>query len=242
MAVGALWRALADLVLPASCAGCGGSGPTLRHEVCADCARAVESLRAAPTRPDPAPDGLPACVALGAYDGLLRELILAFKERGRHRLARPLGALLAEAVATTADPRRPLLLLYVPDTAAAARARHGDHMRGLARAAAERLREAGRQAAVAAPLRALPKADSAHLSSAQRAASAAGAFALRRGAVQRARRAVPGSVTVLLDDIVTTGATLAAASVLLESAGMRVDVCVTLAATRRYLSQRAIWP
>ncbi|WP_144121980.1 ComF family protein [Catellatospora sichuanensis] len=240
MPVGALLQALVDLVLPASCAGCGESAQPLRYEVCADCARVVESLRAAPTRPDPAPDGLPACVALGAYDGRLRELILGFKERGRHRLARPLGALLAEAVAATAAPGRPLLLLYVPDTAEAARARHGDHMLRLARAAAQRLREAGRQAGVAAPLRALPKADSAHLSSAQRAAGAAGAFVLRGGAVERARRAAPGSVTVLLDDIVTTGATLAAASVLLDSAGLRVDACVALAATRRYLPQRAI--
>ncbi|MEU8000245.1 phosphoribosyltransferase family protein [Catellatospora sp. NPDC049111] len=242
MPVGALWQALADLVLPTSCAGCGGSGLALRHEVCADCARAVESLRAAPTRPDPAPAGLPACVALGAYDGRLRELILAFKERGRHRLARPLGALLAEAVAASAAPDRPLLLLYVPDTAEAARARHGDHMRALARCAAERLREAGRRVELAAPLRTLPKADSAHLSSAERAAGASGAFTLRRGPLEDARRAVPGSVTVLLDDIVTTGATLAAASSLLAGVGVRVDTCVTLAATRRYLPHRAIWP
>ncbi|MEV0457129.1 ComF family protein [Catellatospora methionotrophica] len=242
MPVGALWQALADLVLPASCAGCGRSEQALRHEVCATCARAVEALRASPTRPDPAPDGLPACVALGAYDGALRELILAFKERGRHRLARPLGALLAEAVAATAGPGRPVLLLYVPDTAAAARARQGDHMRQLARAAADRLREAGRQAAVAAPLRALPKADSAHLTSAQRAVAAVGAFVVRRGAVEQARRAAPGSVTVLLDDIVTTGSTLAAASCLLAEARIHVDACVTLAATRRYPAQRAIWP
>lgn len=240
MPVGALWQALADLVLPASCAGCGGSGQELRQEVCAACVRAVEALRAAPTRPDPAPAGLPTCVALGAYDGELRELILAFKERGRHRLARPLGALLAEAVAAAVAPSRPLLLLYVPDTAEAARARHGDHMRRLARWAADRLREAGRQTELAAPLRALPKADSAHLSSAQRAAGAAGAFVLRRPAVERIRRTAPGSATVLVDDIVTTGATLAAASSLLAGAGVRVDACVALAATRRYLPHRAI--
>jgi predicted amidophosphoribosyltransferase len=236
-----LWQALADLVLPASCAGCGRSGDPLRHEVCAACAAAVGSLRAAPTRPDPPPPGLPACVALGAYAGELRELILAFKERGRHRLARPLGALLAEAVAAATPPGAPVLLLYVPDTAAAARARHGDHMRLLARAAAARLREAGRSAAVAAPLRALPKADSAHLTSAQRAAGAAAGFVLRSRGIERVRRTAPGCVTMLLDDIVTTGSTLAAASELLAGAGVRVDGCVTLAATRRIQPQRAIW-
>lgn len=240
MPAATLWQALADLVLPASCAGCGRSGQPLRWEVCGDCAAAVQALRAAPTRPDPAPPGLPACVALGDYGGELRELILSFKERGRHRLARPLGALLAEAVAA-AVPDAPVLLLYVPDTAAAARARHGDHLRALTRAAAARLREAGRSALVAAPLLALPKADSAHLTSAQRAAAAAGGFALRSRGIERVRRAAPGSVTLLLDDIVTTGSTLAAASELLAGAGVRVDGCVVLAATRRIPPQRAIW-
>ena len=89
--------------------------------------------------------------------------------------------------------------------------------------------------------RALPKADSVHLSAAQRASGAAGAFALRPGALERVRRAAPGSVTVLLDDIVTTGATLAAAAALLAGAGVRVDACVTLAATRRIAPQREIW-
>ncbi|BCJ70882.1 hypothetical protein CS0771_04260 [Catellatospora sp. IY07-71] len=228
-------------MLPASCAGCGRDGEPLRSEVCATCAATVQALRAAPTRPDPPPPGLPPCVALGDYAGELRELILAFKERGRHRLAAPLGALLAEAVAASTPPSAPALLLYVPDTAAAARARHGDHMRLLARAAAARLREAGRSASVAAPLVALPKADSAHLSSAQRAAAAAGGFALRSRGIADVRRAAPGSVTLLLDDIVTTGSTLAAASELLAGAGVRVDGCVVLAATRRIPPQRAIW-
>ncbi|GAA1637528.1 ComF family protein [Catellatospora bangladeshensis] len=241
MPAATLWQALADLVLPASCAGCSREGQPLRLEVCGDCAAAVQALRAAPTRPDPPPPGLPPCVALGDYAAELRELILSFKERGRHRLARPLGALLAEAVAATVPPSAPVLLLYVPDTTAAARARHGDHLRALTRAAADRLREAGRVVAVAAPLRALPKADSAHLSSAQRAAAAAAGFAMRSRGMADVRRAAPGSVTLLLDDIVTTGSTLAAASELLAGAGVRVHGCVVLAATRRIPPQRAIW-
>ena len=48
--------------------------------------------------------------SLGPYAGVLRETLLAYKERGRHRLARPLGALLAEVVAGAVGTPRPLLL------------------------------------------------------------------------------------------------------------------------------------
>lgn len=233
-----LWSALTDLVLPAHCAGCALSGQQLTHDVCPACAAAVQRLRAAPTRPTPAPPGLPPCTALGQYGGELRELLLAFKERGRHRLARPLGALLAEAVATAVDPNAPVLLIYVPDRADAARARHGDHMRALARHAAARLRQANRRVVVAAPLRALPKLDSSTLTSAQRAEAVAGRFELRAGRLADAHRAAAGSVVILLDDIITTGVTLAAATQSLRDAGVRVDACVTLAATHRYALPR----
>ena len=56
-----------------------------------------------------------------------------------------------------------MVLVPVPATAAAVRARHGDHMHRLARRAAADLRRDGYDAAVATPLRALPRADSAEL-------------------------------------------------------------------------------
>jgi predicted amidophosphoribosyltransferase len=80
---------LVDLVLPGGCAACGRAGTPLRYGVCAGCVIAVARLRPHPTRPEPAPAGLPPCVALGDYAGVLRELVLAYKDRGRHRLARP---------------------------------------------------------------------------------------------------------------------------------------------------------
>ncbi|WP_425455318.1 ComF family protein, partial [Allorhizocola rhizosphaerae] len=122
-------------MMPAACAACGESEERLSWEVCGRCAAAVDRLRAGPTRPTPAPDGLPPCFALGEYGGELRELIIGYKDRGRHRLAHPLGALLAEVVATALPGDGPVLVLFVPDTGAAARERYGDHMRRLARAA-----------------------------------------------------------------------------------------------------------
>ena len=223
-----LWATLADLVLPNPCAACGRSGEPLTLDVCAACVRAIEGLRAFPTRPTPAPPGLPPCYALGEYGGELRELILGYKERGRHRLSLPLGALLAEAIATAA-PDGVLPLVYVPDTGGAARRRHGDHMRELALHAAEALRRAGRSTVVVNALKVRSSADSAELDSGGRAQAAQGKFAPRRGLPAR------GEV-ILVDDIITTGSTLAAAAAALRHAGLDVRACVALAATQLRVS------
>lgn len=218
---------LADLVLPHPCAGCDRRGVRLTAEVCAECVAAVEVLRPKPVRPIPAPPGLPPCFAFGDYAGELRELILAFKERGRHRLAGPLGALLAEVIAFAVDG--PVTLIYIPDTPGAARRRYGDHMRRLAVMAAARLRKAGRPAVAAGALKARGGADSAHLDAGQRRLAALDKFTLKRVPD------TPGKV-LLIDDIITTGSTLASAAETLREAGVDVRGCVALAATHRTVS------
>ncbi|MDO3701044.1 ComF family protein [Micromonospora sp. C28SCA-DRY-2] len=227
--VGALWADLADLVLPADCAGCRERRPGLRHGVCPACAGLLQALRPRPARPTPAPPGLPPCVALGPYAGPLRETLLAYKEHGRHGLARPLGGLLAEVVATALGGPRPVTLVPVPDTAAAARARYGDHLGRLARHCAYRLRRAGWPVRVSRPLRALPRPDSVTLDSAGRAAAAESAFRSRG----RVPPAPPGTAVVVLDDIVTTGATIAAVSRELVATGLSPTVAAVLAATEK---------
>ncbi|HEX5540736.1 MAG TPA: phosphoribosyltransferase family protein [Micromonospora sp.] len=229
-----IWADLADLVLPVECAGCRGSGRRLRHGVCVSCQSFLSALRPDSVRPTPAPAGLPPCVALGGYDGVLRELLLSYKERGRHGLARPLGFLLAEVVAAALQSdRRPVLLIPVPATAKAVRQRYGDHLWRLSRYTAGRLRAAGWPVMLAQPLRALPRPDSALLDSAGRAAASATAFRLRAGRLPALRRAVSGRSVIMLDDIVTTGATLSSVSRLLVTAGVQVEAAALLAATRR---------
>src|SRR5687768_13175270 len=147
---------LADLVLPGACAGCGAERVRLTYGTCAACVAVLESLRPRAASPTPPPVGFPACVAVGAYTGPLRGALLAYKEKGRHRLAGPLGTLLAGAVAAIAPPDRPVTLVPVPSTAAARRERYGDHMARLADHAARRLRAAGYRVNVVQPLRALP--------------------------------------------------------------------------------------
>jgi len=221
---------LVDLVLPGDCAACGSEVGLAG--VCTACL-AVLAEPPAETRPTPAPEGLPRCIAVGGYDGRLRELILAYKERGHRGLASPLGDALAAAVNTGVRASRPLALVPVPATASAMRARHGDHMLRLAQRAARRLRERGRPIGVVTALRALPRTDSAHLDRRARAANARTAFVLRPSRVAAVRSAAEAGVqVVLLDDVLTTGATLAAVAHVLADAGVPVEFAATVAATR----------
>jgi predicted amidophosphoribosyltransferase len=222
--------ALVDLVLPSDCAGCGK--PPLAGGVCGACAAILDGP-AAPAHPTPAPAGLPPCVAVGDYEDPLRELILAYKERGRRGLAGPLGRALAGAVRTGWPlPDTPVALVPVPSTAAAVRERHGDHMLRLARETASWLGRVDVEAAVVTPLRARPRADSTHLSRGARAEAAQSAFTLRRGDWPGLRRVTDTGAVVLLDDVLTTGSTLAAVANLLLTADIPVTFAATLAVTR----------
>jgi predicted amidophosphoribosyltransferase len=223
---------LADLLLPTACAGCAADRVPLRHGACAECAARLEALRPFRTAPTPPPPGMPPCVAVGPYAGPLRGALLAYKEKGRHRLARPLGALLATAVAGLAPRGRAVVLIPVPSTAAAARERHGDHMTRLATHAVRRLRAAGWDACVSQPLEALPRPDSTSLTVSGRRSAAESSLRIRRSRIPVLRRATPRKGTlVVVDDIVTTGATLAAVASRLEEAKMQVVGAAVLAAT-----------
>ncbi len=199
-----LRAALTDLVLPRTCAGCGVPGAAL----CRSCAALLAAPRAA--APRRVPWGFPPTAAAGAYAGPVRPTVLAFKDRGRAELAGPLGAALALAVAAVVaavpGPAGPVLLVPVPSSRAALRARGRDHVRELTVRAVRELRAAGLPAAGTRLLSRRGRVrDSAGLSVGQRRANLAGTFALRRP--------VPaGPLLVLVDDVVTTGATLTEAA------------------------------
>lgn len=224
--------ALVDLVVPAPCAGCGAFGA---RSLCPECASQLTA--GAPVRPRGAHPELPACWSAATYDGPVRALILAYKERGERALAAPLGAALARVVLSGLDrapPNWPLVLVPVPSTAAAVRARQGDHMLRLARHTAAALARRGWAVTVATPVRALPRVDSAHLGRWERADAAWTAFAPSRGKRSSRRSPWPpgDAVVVLLDDVLTTGATLAAMARQLAALGAPVAFAATVAATR----------
>ncbi|MGY1693478.1 ComF family protein [Geodermatophilus sp. SYSU D00814] len=223
----ALAAALADLVLPRTCAGCGVPGPVL----CRRCGALLTRPReAAPRR---VPWGMPPTVAAGAYAGPVRPAVVAFKERGRAELAGPLGAALALAAGVHAAllPGRPLLLVPVPPSRAALRARGRDHVRELAVAAVAELRAAGVDARQARLLARTGRVrDSAGLGAAERRANLAGTFTARRAAVPS------GAVLVVVDDVVTSGATLTQAAAALTAIRRDGDVpllAAVVAATPR---------
>ncbi|WP_190202699.1 ComF family protein [Streptomyces fumanus] len=211
------WRDLTDLVLPADCAGCGGP----RTVLCPGCRAVLSGTGPCRVRPVPEPAGLPVVYAAARYADEARAVLLAHKERGALALAAPLGAALAGAVRAAteptapvasgvADPRRPVLLVPVPSARRAVRARGHDPARRIALAAAGELRRTGRPARVAAVLRQRRAvADQSGLGSRERLDNLLGALTVVPGGAGLLRA---GGPVVLVDDVMTTGASLTEAA------------------------------
>ena len=223
-----LARAAADLALGAACAGCSREPGLL----CARC-RALLAGPARPVAPDPVPPGLPAVHAVAAYAGPVRTVIAQHKEGGRLGLARPLGEALARAAGGTLDRGGEsvrAVLVPVPSRPGSARRRGHDPLLRAARRAATDLRRAGGSVSVVPALaHCRVVADQAELGYAERRANLAGALRVRAAAVPL----LAGATVVLVDDVLTTGATLAEARRALEAAGPTVAGAAVVAATVR---------
>ncbi|MFP1626823.1 ComF family protein [Streptomyces sp. 5K101] len=209
------WREISGLVLPVACGGCGRP----RTELCERCAGALYGRPARRARPVPEPEGLPVVHAAAAYTDAVRAVLLAHKERGATGLSRPLGRALAGAVRASAGarvaPYGALLLVPVPSARRAVRARGHDPARRIALAAAAELRGTGCPAQVLPVLRQhRPVADQAGLTARERLVNLSGALRLRQGAA----RLLKGGTAVLVDDLMTTGASLVEAARALSAA------------------------
>ncbi|MCK8438872.1 ComF family protein [Streptomyces sp. D2-8] len=214
------WQDLTDLVLPGECGGCG----VPRTVLCARCRAVLSGAAVHRVRPVPEPPGLPAVHAAARYADEVRAALLAHKERGALALAGPLGVALAGAVraalqgtsaaagaeaAWSRGGRAPVLLVPVPSGRRAVRARGHDPARRIALAAASELRRGGLPARVAGVLRQRRAvADQSGLNSRQRRDNLTGALAVAPGGA----RVLSGGPVVLVDDVMTTGASLAEAA------------------------------
>lgn len=197
---------LAAFLLAASCAGCGEPGALL----CGRCRRAVTADPQAGTTPR----GMAFRAAL-PFEGVTARCIRRLKGEGDTFLARPLGAALGEVLLPAMTPMT--WVVPVP-TARAAFRRRGYRVPELL------LRRAGVE-----PQRVLTRAAG---TTEQKRLGAAAREENVRGAM-RARRSGRGAETLIVDDVVTTGATLDEAARALEEAGFRVVGAFALAATPR---------
>ncbi|MFG3244955.1 ComF family protein [Streptomyces sp. NPDC048187] len=223
------WTDLTDLVLPAECGGCGRD----RAVLCPRCRAALSGAPPRRVRPDPEPPCLPVVHASAPYADEVRAALLAHKERGVLALAAPLGAALAGAVraglrgvraavrdegagdaeagdAGAVPARGPVLLVPVPSARGAVRRRGHDPARRIALAAAAELRRTGTSARVLTVLRQrYAVADQSGLDARQRVENLAGALAVAPGGDGLLHG---GGTVVLVDDLMTTGASLSEAA------------------------------
>lgn len=226
-----------DLALPVRCAACRGrDGP-----LCRLCAGDLRHARTRPfpgqVRPDPCPAGFPATWAAGQLDDTTRRLITAYKDEGRRDLAPFLGGLLAAALATSIQAarsagvqRQQVLVVPVPTRASARRQRGDAPMTELARTAARLLGPDDLRVAEVLVAGRRTR-DQAHLSEHQRADNLVGAWEV----AARARPLLAHRLIVVVDDIVTSGATLVeSVRALRAAAGPDLDlVAAVVSATPR---------
>jgi predicted amidophosphoribosyltransferase len=231
------WFAVAgDLLLGAQCPGCDRAGWGL----CVGCRGATSATPGYLTRPDPGPPGFPLTATAGPYDAVLSRLISAHKEHQALTLTSFLGGRLAVALrvltSVYADgergrPAGPLVLVPVPSAPEAVRARGLDATWALARAAA-RTRPGPEVVAVRRLLvQSRQVQDQVGLGAAARLENLAGGFRVTR------TRLAPRSRVVIVDDVVTTGASLTEAARALRTAGIPVLGAATVAATVRSRSR-----
>lgn len=205
-----------DLVLPLSCGGCGA--PSTRW--CAGCAAALAVHTDQPHVITPrANPGVPV-FALGRYTGARRQVIVALKEHGRRDLVGPLARALALGIHQLSSwgvVGFPLTVVPAPTRRAAARRRGGDPVTRIAAAATS----AHPRITVVNAVRTVgPVRDSVGLSPAARERNIAGRVRLS---------AAPRGDVLLVDDIVTTGATARETVSVLLAGGVQVVAVLALA-------------
>ena len=198
-------RGVVAAAFPTLCP-CGRPG----DPVCASCGR---TLRVAPNLPLPA--GLDGWVAPFAYEGVVREVVARVKYRHVRATLPWLGAAVADAVGQGYAPGGFDAVTWAPTVPERRRRRGFDHAELLAREVAVALGLPFRPTLTrrpGPPQTGLPQA------------------ARRAGPELVARPPAPARLLVV-DDVATTGATLAAASRALRSAGARRIVAATAART-----------
>lgn len=211
-----------DLVLGRRCLGCDDPGRPL-------CAACLATLRGA-TRIVTTSRPLPSVAAAVAYDGLGRRAILEYKERGCRALSPALGVLLSDAVAVQVRRLGAAAVTVVPVPSHRHAPRGFDALGTVSAAAQRDLQRRGLAVEVRRPLRAAAAYRPLKgLDRASRDEQVSGAFA---PATRGASLGSPGPV-IVVDDVITSGATVAESVGTLLRLGVRVDAVAVIAAVSR---------
>lgn len=186
-----------DLVFPPHCVGCDRVGSFL-------CARCLSSITPADDRTVPSYDEIGACAQ---YEGGIRAAIHAFKYERQVRMVEPLGDLLVRMVR---DAEWPIDLVAAVPLHSTRLQERGYNQAGLL---GRYLAESTGVAYEPEALRRVRATESqVNLTMRERQANVAGAFAADVGIVR-------GKRVCVIDDVLTTGATLGACAEALRAAG-----------------------
>jgi ComF family protein len=211
-----------DLVYPKRCAGCGRRGGWL----CPDCEREIERFAPPwcptcgipthyPCRCASMPQELAEVRSVGPFAGWMRGAVIHCKYHGEWGRTAELGALVAGVCESLCSFDA---LVPVPLHPSRRRQRGFNQSLLIAQRAAELLRVPVEENV----LRVRRTGAQVHLGAEERATNVTGAMAIRPGCT------IEGRTFVLIDDVITTGSTLAACAAVLLRAGAQQVKAATL--------------
>lgn len=242
--IGMARRSLAatlEMALPTICGGCSAPGATWCVACADETSRATYREGARQVCPTPCPVGYPPTWAASPYDAGVRKALVAFKDGDRRDLTAVLAPMLSGAMAAAlagdlrlravlASGNGPVFVIPVPSSPAAVRRRGDAPLELLTRAAVRQVGLSERELIVSSALRLRRRvADQAGLDHRQRADNLERAMQVK----PRWQASIHGVTALLVDDVLTTGATLTEAARALSSGGARHVAGATVAATQR---------
>jgi predicted amidophosphoribosyltransferase len=230
-----------ELALPTTCGGCGASSVSWCSTCASEASDATYFGGALQVCPTPCPEGYPPTWAASPYGAAVRAALVAFKDGDRRDLVTVLAPMLsgsmAAALAGDGDLRAvlasgngPVLVVPVPSSPSAVRRRGDAPLELLTHAAIRQVGLTEREVLFAPALRLRRRVtDQSGLDHRHRADNLEHAICVR----PRWQASIQGGTALLVDDVLTTGATIVEAARALTAGGVSHVAAATVAATQR---------